>query len=340
MRCRRVLLQSLLFCGACVASSGPVEPRAADTSGATETDERASAPPNPDTSAENSTASQPVDAPQAEPPSDDTSSPDVVMAEAAPAPTGPPVSPQVLVLIAQMEEDVEAINTVRPFLMRIRTETTLPSEGAPPACRSDLRERIAEMIRRGMGAAASSLGSLRDSVDDLCARFERWETPDERQRSRIARYRATLERIDGWMTDIHRCVDPGPYDFRCENAYGAQAPGDAEQAEAAMSLVREVRGVLVGVPQEHPFPCYSPLWRRVEATTWTQVVARAQIPGLATSAHSLCESIGVDIDDLNAQVQVIRDRLDGANASLIQLSESRQDILLRMRAMNAGATTP
>lgn len=247
------------------------------------------------------------------------------------------MSAQVLVLVAQMEEDLEAINLVRPFLMRIRTETTLPSEGAPLACRSDLRERMAELIRQGLGVATSGLSSLRDSVDDLCTRFGRWETPGEVERNSITRYRARLERIDEWMTDIRRCVDPGPYDFRCENTYGAQEPGDAEQAAAALAVVQEVRAVLVGVPQTRPFPCYSPVWRRVEATSWTMSVARAQIPGLATAAHSICEAVGVDSEALNEQVRRIHDRLDRSNASLVQLSESRQDTLIRMRAVSTGA---
>lgn len=332
------LLLSLLLNTAC---AGPDEARSAETSGGTTAEESStgsldSAEPSADVAGDGAGPSESTgevgETPEQETSATD-SPPQVADAPAAPA-AARPVSPQLLVVVAQMEEDLEAINTVRPLLMRIRSETTLPSEGAPRACASDLRERMAELIRQGLGPAASGLSSLRNSVDELCARFERWQTPGEVERNRIARFRAHLDRIEEWMTDIRRCVDPGPYDFRCENTYGAQEPGDAEQAAAALAVVREVRAVLVDVP-ERPFPCYSPVWRRVGATTWTMSVARAQIPGLERQAQSLCESIGVDSEALNEQVRLIHDRLDRSNASLVQLSESRQDTLIRLRALSA-----
>ncbi|MFK8000089.1 MAG: hypothetical protein AB8H86_10845 [Polyangiales bacterium] len=350
------ILSGLLLCHGC--ASRALEPQRAETSGAAANegastrsdgvapeasahadDERTANPPETNDAPADPSVVPQVEASQPAPPSSSNVAvqPDVPQAAAVAArPVSPrPVSPQLLVVVAQMEEDLEAINTVRPLLMRIRSETTLPSEGAPLACRSDLRERVVELIRQGLGPAGSGLSSLRDSVDDLCARFGRWETPGENERNRITRFRRKLDRIDEWMSDIRRCVDPGPYDFRCQNAYGAQEPGDAEQAAAALAVVRDVRAVLVGVPEQNPFPCYSPVWRRVGATTWTMSVARAQIPGLERDAQSLCAAIGVDSEALNEQVRRIHDRLDRSNASLVQLSESRQDTLIRLRAMSA-----
>ena len=188
------------------------------------------------------------------------------------------------------------------------------------------------MVRRGTGPVGFSLSSVRDDIDDLCARFERWQSPDEQWQIRIGSFFTRLDRVDEWMTDILRCVDPGPYDFRCENAYGAHEPGDADQARAAQAVVREIRATLDGVPQVHPFPCYAPIWRRVAATTWTMSVARAQIPSLATAAGALCESMGVEASDLNEKVRDIRDRVDRSNATLVQLMGSREDTLLRLRA--------
>jgi len=70
----------------------------------------------------------------------------------------------------------------------------------------------------------------------------------------MRRYAAHLDRIDEWMRDIQRCFDPGPYDRRCENAYGSPEPGDAEQAREAMRTVGEVRRALEGVPERRRAP--------------------------------------------------------------------------------------
>jgi hypothetical protein len=246
-------------------------------------------------------------------------------------PTGGPPPPQILVSIAHLEEDLAEIEAFRPLLARVHAEVELTADEPPRACRSGVIDELAGVVRRGAQLVSSDAGSLRRDLEDLCERFERWRAPDEGRRNRIRGYVTRLDRIDEWMRDIQRCVHPGPYDFRCENAYGPQEPGDAEQARAAMAVVAEVRRALGGVPDRRRFPCRSTVWDRVENRTWTLSVARAQIPGLARQARSICESLGVDVPTLTEKVQRIRDRVDRADASMVQLGNSRRSSVLQLR---------
>jgi hypothetical protein len=278
-----------------------------------------------------------------EPPAAATPPDPVPTPSPAPPPPGPAVAqaatatvrptPQILITIQNLEEDVTALEGFRPLLERIRREVTLPADGAPPsACASGLRDEIAAVIRQGTTVIASDARGFRGQLDDLCRRFERWSEPGAGQQNRMRRYVAHLDRIDEWMRDIRRCIDPGPYDGRCENAYGSQEPGDAEQARRAMRTVTEVRGILEGVPERRPFPCRSPLWDRIEQSRWTMTVARAQIPGLATQARSICESLGVEQEALERVVQRTRESVDRAIASEAHLATIRRTSLAQMRA--------
>jgi len=302
------------------ASEGAHPPRPSVTTTPEPTDREDSevaAAPNPPT---------PDPAPDRTPPVTPPASAGAATATALP-------SPQILLTIQNLEDDVAALEGFRPLLERVRGEVTLPADGTPPAaCTSGLRDELAAVIRQGTTVIASNARGFRSQLDDLCGRFERWHEPREGQQTRMRSYVTHLDRVDEWMRDIRRCIAPGPYDRRCENAYGSQRPGDAEEARQAMRTVGEVRRALEGVPERRRFPCRSPLWERIARTRWTMTVARAQIPGLATRARSICDSLGVDEEELTRLVERTREGVDRAAASVTQLSTSRRSSLIQMRA--------
>jgi hypothetical protein len=96
-----------------------------------------------------------------------------------------------------------------------------------------------------------------------------------------------------------------------------------------------VRAVVDGVPDRRRFPCRHPIWARIEARSWTQRVARAQMPGIPREARQLCEHIGVDEEELGELVQRIRDNVDRDDASAAQRQMQSTTRLTQLRAQYA-----
>jgi hypothetical protein len=190
------------------------------------------------------------------------------------------------------------------------------------------------MIREGYNET-SSLSAYRGLLDELCDGFERWDHPNEAVAGRIQRLHNTIDRVEGWMKDIRTCIDPGPYDGRCENAYGPAAGRDARDALEALRVLDEISGVLDGVPDRRRFPCRHPIWARVEGRRWTQRVARAQMPGLPREARNLCEHIGVDEAELTELVTRIHDQVDRDDAQAAQNESRSRGTLAQLRTQYA-----
>lgn len=229
--------------------------------------------------------------------------------------------------IVSMRADVESLEALQPLLPRIRAGI----EGNPPgACSGDLRERLRAIIRQG-GTADSNARYYKGKLDDLCERFERQAEPDEALRNRIRRFVAHVDRIENWMGEISRCVDPGPYDGRCRNAYGERRDDTLEQTRRAMRVVRNVRRVLGDDPPNRPFPCSNAIWRRLEESQWTLRTAQAQIPSLAQNAKRLCDSIGVEPSELAELRTQINQRLEQDIARTREWLTQRRESLARMR---------
>jgi hypothetical protein len=245
---------------------------------------------------------------------------------------GGPPPPHVLVSVQTLTDTLSVLTRYRRLLTTIRRDVALPPNGGTPAvCTSATREDVASMIREGLNEA-SGLVAYRGLLDQLCDGFERWDHPDEAIQGRIQRFHVTIDRIEGWMKDIRTCIDPGPYDGRCENAFGPAGGRDARDALEVLRVLDEIRALVDGVPDRRRFPCRHPMWARLEARQWTQRVARAQMPGLPREARSLCDHIGVDETELTQLVSRIRDQVDGDVAQAAQAETRSQTTLDQLRA--------
>lgn len=241
---------------------------------------------------------------------------------APPAPpvtaTRPPsVSPLVLEQIERTRDGIAELDRVRPMIEAAQRGLTRPRDGSAPAvCRGDLREQLQQVIREGL-ASSSLVATLRRQLDDICQRWERWEQPDTRVEARYQRMVSHLDRVDGWMNDIIRCHEPGPYDGRCHNTFGDPEPGAVAQARLAMRETAATRRVLARAPGGRRFPCNDPRWQRVMTMSWTLSTAAAQMPDIGRNAMRVCEAIGIE------------------TAELEQLWQRTQDIIERLRAQVA-----
>ncbi|RLB52481.1 MAG: hypothetical protein DRJ42_14790 [Deltaproteobacteria bacterium] len=247
------------------------------------------------------------------------------------APQHAPPSAYALLTIQNFNEQLSAIARYRRLLGTIRTEVEVPAnlQTAPPVCSSGVREEVAGLVREGH-PSTSQIRSYRAPLDELCDSFEQWNIPDDTLSGRIQGFSSRLTRIENWMKDIRTCLDPGPYDHRCENAYGPRGGTDARDALAALAIVDEARTVLERAPGGR-FPCHDPLWARIEARRWTQRVARAQMPHVPREVQRICERIGVDAATLRERVRDIRDRTNVDEANAAQRASSVQRSLDQQR---------
>lgn len=244
--------------------------------------------------------------------------------------TPPPMLvPETREAMARLEVDIESYVALQEPLTHLAAALEVDTR-PPPVCASDARRQLRQVVRHG-GAAASTARSLHRLLDEFCDPFERHADPDDALQNRMRRFLTTLSRIEGWMNEILRCVDPGPYDGRCENAYGRLRPDTAEQARAALRMVAEVRRAVDGIPAA-PFPCDHPVWERVARSRWTLGTARSQLPSLARDARALCAAIGVDAASVEIKRRLLREQLERAQASVVEGMRARRQMLGRMRA--------
>lgn len=244
-----------------------------------------------------------------------------------------PANPSILEQAVRLRDDLELNRRLEPLLVETERTARLPRDGSTPAvCRSDLRERLQALVREGAAANASYASSLRGKLDELCERFARWERPTEVVDNRVRSFVAQVDRVEGFLNDIVRCHEPGPYDGRCRNAYGAPTEDGLSQARAALREVAAVKRVIRGVP-ERPFPCRDAIWERLVATRWTLRTAEAQIPSLGSAAVSVCETIGVLPRDVERAHRELSDTVERIRAQAAQTARTTQAALESLRAM-------
>ncbi|MEM9066888.1 MAG: hypothetical protein AAGE52_00240 [Myxococcota bacterium] len=244
-------------------------------------------------------------------------------------PPRPVATPQVRQAISQMENDIESLEGLQPILPRIRDGLTSRRGRLPSACSEEIRNDLRAVVRLG-GTAASEARGLRGDLDRYCRRFELHLQPDEAHQNRMRRFVTTLTRIDGYIADIRRCADPGPYTGRCRNAYGDQTSNLIRELRQADRIMRDVRRAVGNIP-ETTFPCNHRIWRRVEESEWLHSTLRAQIPGLSRSAKRLCEAIGIDDEEVNEQKTRILNTVEQRTARTRDMLRSRRESVASMR---------
>ncbi len=242
-------------------------------------------------------------------------------------------NPAILEQVVRLRDDLELNRRIEPLLVETERTARLPRDGSTPAvCRGDLRERLQALVREGAAANATHASSLRGKLDELCERFARWERPTEVVDQRVRSFVAQVDRVEGFLNDIVRCYEPGPYDGRCSNAYGAPLEDGLSQARAALREVAAVRRVIRGVP-ERPFPCRDAIWERLVSTRWTLRTAEAQIPSLGSAAVSLCETIGVLLRDVERAHRELSDTVERIRAQAAQTERTTQAALESLRTI-------
>jgi hypothetical protein len=242
-------------------------------------------------------------------------------------------NPAILEQVVRLRDDLELNRRIEPLLVETERTARLPRDGSTPAvCRGDLRERLQALVREGAAANATHASSLRGKLDELCERFARWERPTEVVDQRVRSFVAQVDRVEGFLNDIVRCYEPGPYDGRCRNAYGAPLEDGLSQARAALREVAAVRRVIRGVP-ERPFPCRDAIWERLVSTRWTLRTAEAQIPSLGSAAVSLCETIGVLPRDVERAHRELSDTVERIRAQAAQTERTTQAALESLRTI-------
>lgn len=252
---------------------------------------------------------------------------------AAAIPGRMPANPAILEQVVRLRDDLELNRRLEPLLVETERTARIPRDGSTPAvCRGDLRERLQALVREGAAANASHASSLRGKLDDLCERFARWERPTEVVENRVRSFVAQVNRVEGFLNDIVRCYEPGPYDGRCRNAYSPPTEDGLAQARAALREVAAVKRVIRGVP-ERPFPCRDAIWERLVATRWTLRTAEAQIPGLGSAAASVCETIGVLPRDVERAHRELSDTVERIRAQAAQTARTTQTALDNLRTM-------
>lgn len=241
-------------------------------------------------------------------------------------------NPAVLEQVVRLRDDLELNRRLEPLLVETERTARLPRDGSTPAvCRGDLRERLQALVREGAAANASHASSLRGKLDELCERFARWERPTEVVDTRVRSFVAQVNRVEGFLNDIVRCYEPGPYDGRCRNAYSAPTEDGLSQARAALREVAAVKRVIRGVP-ERPFPCRDAIWERLVGTRWTLRTAEAQIPSLGSAAVAVCETIGVLPRDVERAHRELSDTVERIRAQAAQTARTTQAALESLRA--------
>lgn len=251
-----------------------------------------------------------------------------------PATAPPPLAappPAVLEHVARLRGELEMLDSLIALIDEVaRTARPRRDANAPAACRSDVRERLRALVRDGVLHAGSQAQNIRGNLDDICDRFDRWERPTEALERRIRGFVAQVERAQGYLNDVIRCHEPGPYDGRCQSTFGPPTPDGVAQARAALREVAAAERAIRGLP-ERPFPCRELLWGRLVATRWTLRVAEAQIPSLGRAALEACESIGVRPSDLAAAHRELDELLERVRAEVGQTRRSTEATLQQLR---------
>lgn len=238
-------------------------------------------------------------------------------------------------IMAQAELRIRAIDEVLAILDAVRAGTIdAPDPSALPICAHRANLERMQIIAVSAAELVWDGPAVVRAVEDLCARLERWRTPDDRSRPAIARYLQKLTRIEGWMREIRACVGSAGRDAaRCENAYGHTRDAEASETRAVEALLVAHRTELDGVGNGvRPFPCTTPTLARIESMTFTGSVARAHMSSLARDAERVCDTIGVSESELRGAVRNVRARLGQTESSLRGQRRAQQNSIESLRA--------
>ena len=243
----------------------------------------------------------------------------------------PELTPQILDSIRLMKGEMEGAQAVRPLLVRVGRGVGGPPDQAPPICATPIERELRTLVRsNSSGAVRGYARSLGHSLRVLCEPYARWAEPDEALELQILRFDASLTRIEGWLQQVIRCVDPGPYDGTCRNTFGQQIPEALSDARRGLREVSRVRSVLA---RSDRFPCYDGVWDRIKATEWTLRTAEADIPSLGDEAQRLCDRMGVFGERSLERRERLREFSEQAIAQTAQLIESYQRGLTQQRSI-------
>ncbi len=248
---------------------------------------------------------------------------------ANPAAFRPQLTPQVVESILRLKDEAESLEAFRPIVIRIQRGSVIRNHRKPPICESNTREELRTLVRSGAQVVQSYARSLAQDLTELCEPFETWANPPENIQLMFTEFDSRLERIDGWLTEIIACVQPGPYSSSCRNAYGAKTPQTLPDARRAMGELNRVRAVIRR--SRGRFPCHDPIWARLATTQWSLRTAEAQIPSLAQRANRICDRIGLTDEDLEKAQNEIRDETERMVASIAQYLTSRREALTQLR---------
>ncbi|MBO6939295.1 MAG: hypothetical protein JJ863_30270 [Deltaproteobacteria bacterium] len=259
-------------------------------------------------------------------------------AAANPASFRPQLTPQVVESILRLKEEVESLEAFRPIVIRIQRGSVIRNRRKPPICESNTREELRTLVRSGAQLVQGYARSLASDLTELCEPFETWESPPENIQLMFTEFNSRLERIDGWLTEIIACVQPGPYSASCRNAYGSKTPQTLPDARRAMGELNRVRAVMRR--SRSRFPCHDAIWARLATTQWTLRTAQAQIPALSNQVHRICDRIGLTDEDLEKAQNDIRDETERLVASIAQYLTSRRQALSQLRTVYGDQLPP
>lgn len=251
----------------------------------------------------------------------------------------PQLTPQVVESILRLKEEVESLEAFRPMVIRIQRGSVVRNHRKPAICDSDTRRELRTLVRSGAQLVQGYAGSLQRKLNELCEPFEHWENPPENVQLMLTEFDSLIQRIEGWLTEIIACVQPGPYSSSCRNAYGTKTPQTLPDARRAMGELNRVKA-LMRRHRNRPFPCHDRIWARLARTQWSLRTAEAQIPGLAQGANRVCERIGVVGEDLQEAQDDIRDETERLVASIAQYLTSRRQALSQLRNVYGDQLPP
>ncbi|MDH5492229.1 MAG: hypothetical protein OEY14_09770, partial [Myxococcales bacterium] len=215
-----------------------------------------------------------------------------------------------------------ALQGLRGLVERIQRQSRIElSLERPRICGEADPTRVAlgELRLRGHPAVQGFARSLLGQLENFCRPFLDWEDPRERQIAQMTRLQGRLVRVRTWLREVARCLDPGPYDRRCENAYGRRAPEAEAEVERAERRVEQIERSLQGAPETARFPCGDPLWSELAESSWGISMLRAQIPSIGRAALNVCRSIGLEPALLERGRAQLEAGADHAYGSLLQM---------------------
>lgn len=204
---------------------------------------------------------------------------------------------QMRAAVAQFERQAAEHEAFVTLVTQARADLVESDAVVPPGCVDGRASEAFRTLALSGGVTSSQADTLAREISAYCDRFRRWQQPDERARSSIEAYFATLARIQGYMHEIRACRDATGRDaVRCRNTYSSVGNEPAEEATRVLALLaeheRELAGARVGTAR---FPCTTPVLERISAMRlWVTRTAQAQLPGLAQQADRVCAAIGVD----------------------------------------------